>query len=185
MLILAIIIFLILVIYGLRRERLDFIGILKGFIPVILSLILSGLLVWGFWKFCLFIYPEYPEMEHGFTYNGYWYITIAIFLSLAVCFIIYHLLRRSLRTASVFVAPLVIWLGICALLSVYLKGASYFIIPVYFGLLQLFIMIRQEKPNRILMVLLSCPAIFILMPFIWSLPVALGLKMLFATANID
>ena len=181
MLFLAIIIFLILVVYGVRRERLNIIGILKGFIPLILSIIISGLLVWGFWKFCLFIYPEYSEMEHGFTYNGYWYIALSIFLSLTICFTIYHLLRRSLRTASVFVAPLALWLGICALLSVYLKGASYFIFPVYFGLLQLFIMIRQEKPNRILMVLLSCPAIFLLLPFIWSLPVALGLKLLFVT----
>ncbi len=182
MLILAIILFLVLVIYGIKRDRLNLLGIFKGFIPVILSLIVSGSLVWGFWKFCLFIYPEYSEMEQGFTYNGYWYIAIAIFLSLAVCFMLYHLLRRSLRTASVFVAPLAIWLGVCVFLSVYLKGASYFIIPVYFGLLQLFIMIRQEKPNRILMVLLSCPAIFILLPFIWSLPVALGLKMLSAIA---
>ena len=43
-------------------------------------------------------------------------------------------------------------------------------------------MIRQKNPNRILMVLLSFPAIILLMPFIWSLPVALGLKMLFITA---
>ena len=181
MLILAIILFLILVVYGLRRKTLDAMGILKGIIPMILSLVISGLLVWAFWKFCLFIYPEYSEMEHGFTYNGYWYIAISIFLTLAVCFISYHLLRKSLRTASVFVAPLALWLFICAMVSVYLRGASYFIIPVYFGLLQLFVMVRQEKPNRILMVLLSCPAIFILLPFIWSLPVALGLKMLFAT----
>ena len=181
MLILAIIIFLILIVYGIRRERLNIVGILKGFIPLLLSIILSGLLVWAFWKFCLFIYPEYSEMEHGFTYNGYYYIALSIFLGLSVCFLIYHLLRRSLRTASVFVAPLVLWLVICGLVSVYLKGASYFIIPVYFGLLQLFIMIRQKNPNRILMVLLSSPAIFILLPFIWSLPVALGLKMLFAT----
>ncbi len=182
MLVLAIIIFLILVVYGIRRETLSIGGILRGFIPLVLSIILSGLLVWAFWKFCLFIYPEYSEMEHGFTYNGYWYIALAIFLSLAVCFLIYHLLRRSLRTASVFVAPLALWLGINTLIALYLTGASYFIIPIYFGLLQLFIMTRQEKPNRILMVLLSCPAIFILLPFIWSLPVALGLKMLFITA---
>ncbi len=157
-------------------------GILKGFIPLILSLVFSGLLVWAFWKFCMFIYPEYSEMEHGFTYNGYWYISLSIFLALSVCFMTYHLLRKSLRTASVFIAPLAFWLFICAVLSVYLKGASYFIIPVYFGLVQLFVMVRQEKPNRILMVLLSCPSIFILLPFIWSLPVALGLKMLFVTA---
>lgn len=182
MLILAIAIFIVLIIYGLRKKRLNIMGVLKGFIPLFLSLIISGLLVWGFWKFCLFIYPEYSEMEHGFTYNGYWYIAISIFLALSVCFMIYHLLRKSLRTASVFIAPLVVWLLICALISVYLKGAAYFIIPVYFGLVQLFIMIRQEKPNRILMALLSSPAIFILLPFIWSLPVALGLKMLFVTA---
>ena len=182
MLFLAIAIFIILFVYGLRRESLNIKQILMGFLPLILSLILSGLLVWGFWKFCMFIYPEYSEMEQGFTYNGYWYIAISIFLSLLVCFAIYHLLRRSLRTASVLVAPLTVWLIICALIAVYLKGASYFIIPVYFGLLQLFVMVRQEKPNRILMVLLSCPAVFILLPFIWSLPVALGLKMLFITA---
>lgn len=163
MLILAIAIFIVLIIYGLRKKRLNIMGVLKGFIPLFLSLIISGLLVWGFWKFCLFIYPEYSEMEHGFTYNGYWYIAISIFLALSVCFMIYHLLRKSLRTASVFIAPLVVWLLICALISVYLKGAAYFIIPVYFGLVQLFIMIRQEKPNRILMALLSSPAIFILL----------------------
>ena len=182
MLILAALIFLVLIIYGLRRESLKVSGILMGFVPMLLSIVLSALLVWAFWKFCLYIYPEYSEMEQGFTYNGYWYIAIAIFLALSVCFMIYHLLRRSLRTASVFVAPLALWLGICILLSIYLKGAAYIIIPVYFGLLQLFVMVRQEKPNRILMVLLSWPAIFILLPFIWSLPVALGLDMLFVTA---
>ncbi|GAA4308928.1 M20/M25/M40 family metallo-hydrolase [Pontixanthobacter gangjinensis] len=181
MLVLAGVIFLALIVYGIRRERLKLTGILFGFIPMILSLVVSGLLVWAFWKFCLFIYPEYAEMEQGFTYNGYWYIGIAIFLALSVCFMIYHLLRRSLRTASVFVAPLFLWLIISALMAVYLKGASYFVILVYFGLLQLFVMIRQEKPNRILMVLLSWPAIIILLPFIWSLPVALGLKLLFVT----
>lgn len=184
MLILAVILFIVLIIYGIRRGRLNFIGILKSFIPMLLSLVISGLLVWAFWQFCLFIYPEYAEMEQGFTYNGYWYIAISIFLALAVCFLMYHLLRKSLRTASVFIAPLTLWLIICALISVYLKGAAYFIIPVYFGLVQLFVMIRQEKPNRILMVVLSAPAIFILLPFIWNLPVALGLKMLFVTAII-
>jgi len=182
MLIIAILLFVVLLVYGFRKERLEIIAILKGFIPMLLSLVVSGVLVWGLWKFCMFIYPEYSEMEQGFTYNGYWYIATAIFLSLGVCFIVYHLLRKSLRTASVFIAPLILWLSLCALLSVYLEGAAYFTIPVYFGLLQLFIMIRQKEPNRILMAVLSSPAIFILLPFIWSLPVALGLNMLFVTA---
>ncbi|MCM8569458.1 M20/M25/M40 family metallo-hydrolase [Gramella jeungdoensis] len=182
MLVLAIIIFLGLIVYGFKKERLRLKDIFQGFLPLILNLVVSGLIMWAFWKFCLYIYPEYPEMEQGFTYNGYIYIAVSIFLALSVSFMLYHAFRKKTKAASVFIAPLFTWLFICSLIAVYLKGASYFIIPVYFGLLQLFIMIRQKKPNRLLMALLSGPAIFILLPFIWSLPVALGLKMLFVTA---
>ncbi|MDX1543969.1 MAG: M20/M25/M40 family metallo-hydrolase [Christiangramia sp.] len=182
MLVLAILIFIGLIIYGFKKERLLVKGIFQGFLPLILNLVLSGLLMWGFWKFCLYIYPEYSEMEHGFTYNGYLYISVSIFLALSVSFVLYHAFRKKTKGASAFIAPIFIWLLLCSLIAVYLKGASYFIIPVYFGLLQLFIMMRQEKPNRLLMALLSGPAIFLLLPFIWSLPVALGLKMLFITA---
>lgn len=182
MLVLAIIIFLGLIVYGFKRERLKLKAILLGFLPLILNLAISGLLMWAFWQFCLYIYPEYSEMEQGFTYNGYWYIGVSIFLALSISFLLYHVFRKKVKGASVFIAPLFLWLFLCALIAVYLKGASYFIIPVYFGLLQLFVMIRQKKPNRLLMALLSAPAIFLLLPFIWSLPVALGLKMLFVTA---
>lgn len=181
MLLVALVLFIIVLIYGIRRDHLSIPEILKGFLPLALSITLSGLLVWAFWKFCLFIYPEYSEMEHGFTYNGYWYINVAIFLALAVSFMSYHLFRERSKKASIFVAPLFFWLLLCTLVSIYLKGAAYFIIPAFFGLLQLFIMIRQKRPNRILMVLLSFPAIILLIPFIWNLPVALGLKMLFIT----
>ncbi len=182
MLIVAMGIFLILILYGIRRDRVDITEIFKGFLPMLISISLSGLLSWAFWQFCLFIYPEYSEMEHGFTYNGYWYIALIIFLSLSISFITYHWFRKRSHKASIFIAPLALWLVICTLVAVYLKGAAYFIIPVFFGLLQLFVMVRQKRPNRILMVLLSFPAIILLLPFIWSLPVALGLKTLFITA---
>lgn len=182
MLVLAIIIFIGLIIYGFRRGRLEVKETFTGFLPLLLSLLLSGLLMWAFWQFCLYIYPEYSEMEHGFTYNGYWYIAVAVFLALSVSFMVYHAFRKKVKGASAFIAPLFIWLLICSLVAVYLKGASYFIVPIYFGLLQLFVMIRQKNPNRLLMTLLSAPSIFILLPFIWSLPVALGLKMLFVAS---
>lgn len=182
MLVLAIIIFIGLIIYGFRRGRLEVKETFTGFLPLLLSLLLSGLLIWAFWQFCLYIYPEYSEMEHGFTYNGYWYIAVAVFLALSVSFMVYHAFRKKVKGASAFIAPLFIWLLICSLVAVYLKGASYFIVPIYFGLLQLFVMIRQKNPNRLLMTLLSAPSIFILLPFIWSLPVALGLKMLFVAS---
>ncbi len=182
MLILAILLFLILLIYGIRKGRFTFLHFLKGFPPLLVSLVLSGFFGWVFWKLWMLIYPRYNEMEHGFTYNGYWYIAAVIFLAFGICFLIYNGFRKKQKAAGLFAAALLVWIVLCGIIAVYLKGASYFIIPVYFGLLQLAIMIFFKKPNRIIMAILCFPAVFILFPFIWSLPVALGLKMLFVSA---
>ncbi|NNC70170.1 MAG: peptidase M28, partial [Flavobacteriaceae bacterium] len=60
--------------------------------------------------------------------------------------------------------------------------AAYFIIPVFFGLLSLWVLIRQEKPNVFLMLLFVVPALFLLAPLIQFFPIGLGLKMLIGSA---
>ena len=182
MLILAIAIFIGLLIFGLSRKRLNLAEIGKGILASLLCVITSGILAWLLWKLISLLYPSYSEMINGFTYNGYQYILAFIFLSIAICFwMMQQFLKRS-KPASRFVAPLLLWIAICSAVAIYLKGAAYFVIPVYFGLLQFALMIFLEKPSRILMAILCFPAFFLLLPFMYSLPVALGLKMLFATS---
>ncbi len=181
MLFLGFLVFAGVVLYGILQRKLLPKTILKGAIPFFISLIGSGLLVFLIWKFCLMIYPEYGEMINGFTYNGYYYISAAIFISLTMCFFSYHLMSKATDQAGIFVIPLFFWLLICALTACYLKGAAYFIIPAFFGVLQLWVMIRQKKPNLFLMLLLSVPALVLILPFVTSFPVALGLKILFVT----
>lgn len=182
MLVLASILFLILLAYGWHLKRLHLKPVLKGFLALFISLGTSGLLVFLLWEFSLYIYPQYSEMEHGFTYNGYYYIAAALFLSLTVSFFTWHKFHKPENTASLFIAPLLFWLFMCSLLSFFLPGAAYFIIPVFFGLLQLLVMIRQKIPPSLLMAFLSLPAIFILLPFLVMFPVALGLDILYASA---
>ena len=182
MLVLSLLIFSGLLVYGIRKRRLHPLHIVKGFLPLLVALFLSGLLTYGLWKFCLFIYSQYLEMEQGFPYNGYYYIAVAIFLSLSISFYVYSRFKKTERTASHFVAPLVIWFFVSSMAAVYLKGAAYFIVPVLFGLLQLFVLIRQRKPNLALMAFLSVPSIFIIVPFLVNFPVALGLGLLFGSA---
>ncbi|MFD1079616.1 hypothetical protein ACFQ29_40845, partial [Longispora fulva] len=150
--------------------------------PMLIALVLSGLLAFGFWKMLLFLYPQYLEMEHGFTYNGYYYIAAVIFLSLAICFYTYNRFRKPQNGQHLYIAPLFLWLLLCVIVSFYLKGAAYFIIPAYLGLLQFFFLLKQPKYGPIIQSFLSLPAIFILLPFIASFPVALGLKILFVSA---
>ncbi|WP_081210390.1 M20/M25/M40 family metallo-hydrolase [Salegentibacter sediminis] len=182
MLLIAVVIFILLLVYGFSRKSLESRSVFKGFLAFLLSSTISGLLVYLLWKFNLYIYPEYSEMEQGFTYNGYYYIAAFLFLSLTVAFFTYHRYHKNTNKASLLVFPLFFWILLCSLLAFYLKGAAYFIIPVYFGLLQLFVMIRQEKPNNLLMAFLSLPAIAIFLPLLVQFPVALGLKILFASA---
>ena len=179
MLILAYLLFIGVVVYGILKRKLLPKTILKGALPFFASVIGSGFLVFLTWKICLVIYPAYGEMLNGFTYNGYTYIAAAIFISLAICFFSYRFFNRDEEQAAVFVVPLFFWLLLCTLIAFYLKGAAYFVIPAYFGILQLFVMIRQKRPNLLLMLLLSLPVLVLILPFVTSFPVALGLKILF------
>ncbi|HSM63705.1 MAG TPA: M20/M25/M40 family metallo-hydrolase, partial [Gillisia sp.] len=115
MLILAFLLFLGVVGYGILKRKLLPKTIFKGAIPFFISVIGSGLLVFIVWKFCLMIYPEYGEMLNGFTYNGYYYIAIGIFISLTICLLSYHLFKKDEDQAGLFVVPLFFWLLLCSL----------------------------------------------------------------------
>lgn len=179
MLILCFLLFIAVVVYGASRREGFLKNSLRGALPFFIGLIGSSVLVYLLWKFSLMIYPEYSEMEHGFTYNGYYYIAAAIFLSLTINLTAYHKFHKKEQQAGFFVLPLFFWLLICTFFAFYLKGAAYLIIPAFFAVLQLWVMIRQKQPNLFLMFFLSLPALIIVLPFITIFPVALGLKILF------
>ncbi|MDC6366181.1 MULTISPECIES: M28 family peptidase [Flavobacteriaceae] len=176
----AVLAFVLLLISGFRKKKLSAKDIFKGFIPMFLTLIINGVLGYFFWQVLLWWYPGFKDMLHGFTYNGHIYILMFAFLSTGVCFWFYHKFKK-VSTPNLLVAPIFIWLIICALVASYLKGASFFVVPL-FGLLAAFMVtINQEKPSPFLLLFLALPAIFIYAPFIKMFPVGLGLKMMVAS----
>ena len=177
MFILAVVFFLGIIYWGIRNKRLSLKGIATGFLPLILVLVLNGLVGYFIWPFLKTIYPEYQDMLHGFTYNGHAYITSMVYFSIAICFLVYHQFRKT-SVANLLIAPAFLWIILCGLLSVYLSGAAFFIIPVYALLAAIFINTKEEKPNGLLLTFLSLPALMIFTPFVKMFPVGLGLKML-------
>ncbi|MEZ4859467.1 MAG: M20/M25/M40 family metallo-hydrolase [Flavobacteriaceae bacterium] len=174
----AFIIFLLLIYYGIKKGRLSKQYIAKGFVPFLLALVVSGLVGYFGWELILKLYPRYEEIQHGFTYNGHTYIAFFVVLALAITFGFYQKFSKKIHPSNLLIAPLFFWLLINIGVAIYLKGAAFFIIPVYFALISLWILIRQEFPNLLLMVLLAVPAIFIFSPLIQFFPVGLGLEML-------
>ncbi len=182
LLIFAVLLFIGLIVYGFKIKKLNGVEVLKGFVPFVFSLAICGLVAHFGWKLLLILYPGYGEILHGFTYNGHLYIAFFVALSLAITFWMYHRFYKKENTVNLLIAPVFFWLVICALLALYLKGGSFFIVPVYFTLVMLFLKLKYKQPNVVVLLLLSVPAIFILAPLIQFFPVGLGLKMLVGSA---
>ena len=179
------ILFLLLLFFGISLSKIDLKGVLKGFIPFLISLILCSGISFGLWKLLLIIHPQYKDILHGFTYNGYQYIIAFVFLNLWVLFTIYKRTATEEKTTNLLIAPIFFWLILNFIISNFLKGAGFFIIPVICALLILIIEIflnLKEKSKRILYTILSIPTLYIFAPLIKIFPVGLGLKMLFVSA---
>lgn len=178
MLVFAILFFVSLIFYGIYKEKLKGRPILIGFVAFLLSLTINGIVGFFGWKAILKLYPQYTEIQQGFTYNGHWYIVFFVFLSLAITFAVYKKFNQKQHRPSYYVAPLFFWLLLNTAVAIILKGAAFFIIPVFFGLLSFFIMLKKENNSVLAMTILAAPAIFIFAPLIQFFPVGLGLKML-------
>ena len=74
------------------------------------------------------------------------------------------------------------------LISLFLKGAAYFIIPVYFVLFSILAAFFLDlKTNKLMIVwtCLSIPLIYMFAPQLKMFPVGLGLKNLFIVLSFD
>jgi hypothetical protein len=112
MLILAGILFFVLLFCGVFWNKISVKGILKGFVPFLISLILCGVVSYGFWKLLLIMHPAYADMLHGFTYNGYLYISTVVLLNIWILFKVYRYFTNDAKTTDLLVAPTFIWLAI-------------------------------------------------------------------------
>ncbi|MDD7915648.1 M20/M25/M40 family metallo-hydrolase [Polaribacter ponticola] len=187
MLIIAIVLYLILLFFGFSLGKISIKKSLKGFIPYLISLVLCGAISLGLWKLLLLIHPQYQDILHGFTYNGYTYIIAFVFLNLWILLKTYQYFSKEEKEVDLLIAPLFIWILLNSIIAFYLKGAGFFIIPVYSALLVLAISIfmnLEAKSKRILFTLLSIPVIYIFAPLIKMFPVGLGLKNLFISGII-
>lgn len=175
----SVLVFIVLLVMGFQKKVLHIKYVLKGFLPMLLTLTVNGVFGYFSWDMLKWWYPGFKDMLHGFTYNGHAYILAFALFALAVCFFAYNRFRKT-TTPNLLVGPILLWLIICGLVAFYLKGASFFVVPL-FGLLAAFMVtINQEKPNPFLMLFLALPALFIYAPFIKMFPVGLGLKMMVA-----
>ncbi|MRX40789.1 M28 family peptidase [Flavobacterium sp. LC2016-23] len=182
MTIIALGLLILFIFIGKAKRVISFREIFRGFVPLLGSVIIAGLVTFLGWKILLEVYPQYNDLLNGFTYNGHAYIGAFVTLSIAICFAFYHHFSEGKITMNHFVAPLLLWIAINAFLANSLTGAGFLIIPVYFGVLLFGIFVITQHYSLGLNLLFSIPALAIVAPFIIMFPVGLGLKILYGSA---
>ena len=175
---LLVILFLALYILGILKNKYKAVNLLKSFIPMFASLILSIITgIYG-WKLILKIHPGFQDILQGFPYNGHYYIAGFAFLSIWISFVIYRKYMRRMKTGELLFAPFLVWLILTGFFTFRLRGASFFIIPLYFLLIILildtfFQINKNYKP--VIYTVLTIPGLLMLSPFVDMFPV--GLRM--------
>jgi hypothetical protein len=180
MIVLACVLFILIVGHGFRKKILNPSEILKGFLPLLQALSINGIVGYYSWPLLKMVYPQYKDILQGFTYNGHSYIWALALFSVGVCFACYHRFRK-ISTPNLLIAPVLLWLLICTFAALYLKGASFFILPVFALLASLLVTVNQKTPSMYLLLFFGLPALWLYAPLIEMFPVGLGLKMLVAS----
>jgi len=181
MLLIAFGLFFLFVFVGLGKRALRLDEIIKGFVPLLGSMLTAGLVTYIGWKLLRTIYPQYNDILHGFTYNGHNYIYAFLSLTLAICFIFYQNNGKRNPEMNQMVAPLFVWLLINIGIVLKLPGAGFLIIPVMSSSLLLGFYVLTQKSSWLLNCLLAIPTLIILVPFIQMFPIGLGLKILYGS----
>ncbi len=182
---LATALFVGLVVIGVKRDKISLKSAGLGFLPFLISLVAGVLSTYLLWKLLLIVHPHYADILHGFTYNGYQYIVAISAFNVWIFMATYRKFFKKHEPGNLFLAPIVFWLIVNAVVLVYLPGAAFFIIPVYMGLIILGLLIFKDlstQTSLLVFVVLSTPLLYMLSPLIKLFPVALGLGALFISA---
>ncbi len=184
MLILAWVCFLALVFWGIKKDSFSLASLLRGGLPFILGLLGAALITYLGLMLVYFIYPHYNEIQHDFPYNGHYYIITFVMLSLAWLFFSYKKWGKQMESKHFLAIPILLWLIINTVVYTELKGAAYFIIPVFFALVAFAYSIKKESTNPLVLVVLCAPAVLVFSPLVQFFPVGLGLEMVIASAGL-
>ena len=86
MLFFAVLLFILLLLQGLKKKTLQLKNIIRGFSPMLIAITINSIIGYFSWGVLKALYPQYNDILHGFTYNGHTYIAAFVILSISVCF---------------------------------------------------------------------------------------------------
>lgn len=169
--ILTALLFIGLVVFGLRRGRVSLAGLLWGALAFLVNVLVNAGTAWLVWRGLLKVYPQYGTVVD--THNGFFYWLAFITLTFAIPTALYNLFRRHLRLADLATGALLWWVIPTLVVSRMMPGVSYWLQwPLLFSLIGLGLLWfyeKRESPSCQQVVLLASTALPTLLLFGWTI----------------
>lgn len=180
LLILTALLFVFVVVHGLRNKTLSISGIVFGFLGMLAGIIVSAGIVWLAWWLISGVRQTFRLVPYGEPYNSNPFRIGFVLLAIAATSAVFVLLRKRVGARNLAVGALLWWLILAVVVSIALPGGSYlFTLPVLFSLLGLALIsvlkIQDEGKARLVLALAAVPGIVLFAPMIYNMFVALTL----------
>lgn len=177
---LCVILFVAVVVFGLKRGLLNVGGIVLGFVLLLLGLLVSAAVATIGWVLITALRRDYQFVPWGDAYDAGLYMLGFALIALAVVAAFYNVGRRWANAHGLAVGCLLFWLLLTLALSMLAPGGSYlFAWPLLFSLLALLVgfTVRGEGAFKrwAVVALFSVPSVLLLSPVIYNFFEALSL----------
>jgi hypothetical protein len=178
---------LVLLVTLIRRDvhagQVRFRNVLLSLLGGLLGLPSLCMLCQLLWSGMLKLYPNYGRMLIGETYNSQWYLVGFALLGLLAAFVVHHVAKRWLNAREQLLGAALIWCALLLLTTVMVPGATFLFSWPLLAML-LFAAVRAENVLKrggifvllALFLLTALPAMFIVVPVIDQVAVALTLR---------
>ncbi len=176
--------FLYVLIAGIRRDSLQVGGLLKGFFAFLLAIVVTGAVTMGAWMLLsalqsdlVFNLTNDPDFSDVYAW-GFALLAIAVFALLYAWF-------RRFTSVGNLTGGAIIWVWLLMIATVFLlPGGSYlFTWPLFFSLIGWHLLIREREgkiaslPQAIILTLLAVPAVVLFSPIVYLVQVLVSLQL--------
>jgi hypothetical protein len=181
--VLVFVLFVVLLIAGVKRKQLTVPGILIGLVALLLSMLVSGGVVTLIWRGMQKLPGVATWTLRGDSYRSKIYLLSFVVLTVALTSLIHLLFRRRTSLENLMAGSLLLWVILLVPTSLYVPGASYLLtFPLLFSFAVFgWKLLTKERPHvTSKFLLLACagsvPGIILVTPVIYQSFIGLTLN---------
>jgi Peptidase family M28 len=181
--VLVVVLFLMLLIAGIKRKHLRVSGILVGLAALVLSMLVSGGMVTLIWRGMQKLPGLATWTLRGDSYRSNAYLLTFVVLTVALTAVVLLFFRRRTSLENLMAGSLLWWVILLVPTSLYVPGASYLLtFPLLFslGVLGWMLLTKERRQITTKFLLLAClgsvPGIILLSPVVYQSFIGLTLN---------